>query len=319
MLLKILPLIFLLFTSNIFAQKITANWMGILYKDHSNILLSDIIIPGTHDSATYTINKKSPFPSDAPKFFKAAKKTVAKMSKTQNKDIYTQLLRGNRYLDLRITDYQNKLFIVHGMLGVELETVLKDIRKFTIKYPREIIIIDFQKMPKAEYFSMLHELVQKYLGDFLYFRKIDPVKITFKHLWRNQRSILPVMDGDEFIKIYPRYFKRSAFLKSDWANTTKRNILEQKLKKFLEDQDLTKFHVGYLTLTPDTKYILKGIFSPKTNIYRLNKEVFNSPGEWLPKWKEEGIKLNIISVDFEADSNLFETVLRLNKEALRDQ
>jgi hypothetical protein len=110
-------LIFLcLFSTNLYAQKITANWMERLYQDHPDTRLRDIIIPGTHDSATHEINKKSPLPEDAPGFFKIAKRTVANMSKTQKNDIYGQLLRGSRYLDLRVTDYKNKLYIVCGCL-----------------------------------------------------------------------------------------------------------------------------------------------------------------------------------------------------------
>ncbi len=315
--LKILPLLVFLISSNLFAQKITANWMGRLYQDHPDTRLRDIIIPGTHDSATYNIYKNSPFPAGTSKLFKLAKKTVANMSKTQNKDIYWQLLRGVRYLDLRVTDYQNELYIVHGMISVDLETVLKDIRKFRKEYPREIIFIDFQKMPKPKYFSKLHELIQKYLGEFLYFRKIAPANLSFKHFWRRGRSILAIMNNANFVKTYHGYFNRAGFLKSDWANTIIRPTLKLKLKKFFKEQGPEKFHVGYFTLTPNTKYIVKGVFRKrKYNAYKLNKKIFNSPGKWLPDWAGQDIKMNIIAVDFEAESNLVGTVLRLNKEAL---
>ncbi|RLA63089.1 MAG: hypothetical protein DRQ88_12885 [Epsilonproteobacteria bacterium] len=316
--LKVLILMLLVFSSSTFAQKITANWMGRLYGEHSDTKLRAILIPGTHDSATYAINKKSPFPKDAPKFFKIAKKTVAIMSKTQNEDIYEQLLRGNRYLDLRITDYNNKLYIVHGMISIDLETVLKDIRRFSELYPREVIFVDFQKMPKPVYYPQLHQLVQKYLGNLMYFRDIKPKDLRFHHLWRKRKNILSIMNSSKFTKSYQGYFNRDDFLISNWANTTVKSTLKSKLKKSLEDQNLNKFHVGSLTLTPDTKYIIKGIFlKKKYNIYRLSEQVFNSPGEWLPQWRKKGVKMNIISVDFEEESNLMGTVLRLNKEALR--
>ena len=307
-----------LFSTNLYAQKITANWMGRLYQDHPDTALRDIIIPGTHDSATYKINKKSPFPEGAPGFFKIAPRTVANMSKTQKNDIYVQLLRGSRYLDLRVTDYKSKLYIVHGMLSVDLETVLKDIRKFSNLYPREIIIVDFQKMPKPKFHQELHLLIQKYLGEFIYFRKMAPNKLTFKHLWRRGRSLLPVMNSLDFPKKYHGYFNRSDFLRSDWANTTDENKLKTELKKrFLEIQNTKKLHVGYFTLTPNSKFIAKGIFAKrKYNIFRLNEKIFNSPGTWLPKWKKEGIKMNIVAVDFEGHSNLVGTILRLNKEDL---
>ena len=39
------------------------NWMGDLKDDIWNKKLSEIVIPGTHDSGTYCINKKSKFVS----------------------------------------------------------------------------------------------------------------------------------------------------------------------------------------------------------------------------------------------------------------
>ena len=310
-------ILFCLFSTNLYAQKITANWMGRLYENHPETKLRDIIIPGTHDSATHKINKKSPFAADASKLFKIAPKTVANMSKTQKNDIYVQLLRGSRYLDLRVSDYKNKLYIVHGMLSVDLETVLIDIRKFSEMYPREIIIIDFQKMPKPEFHQQLHLLIQKYLGNALYFREIEPSKLTFEHLWRRGRSQLAVMNNLEFTKKYHGYFNRNEFLKSDWANTTDENILKTKLKDSFKNQDLKKFHVGYFTLTPDSKFIVKGIFAKrKYNIFRLNSKIFKAPAIWLPKWQKEGIKMNIVAVDFEGQSNLVGTILSLNLKAL---
>jgi hypothetical protein len=203
------------------------------------------------------------------------------------------------------------------MLSVELETVLKDIRKFSNLYPREIIIVDFQKMPKPEFQQELHQLIQKYLGNSLYFRQIEPNKLTFEHLWRRGRSQIAVMNSLDFSNKYHGYFNRDDFLKSDWANTTDENILKTKLKKFFKNQNIKKFHVGYFTLTPDSKFIAKGIFAKrKYNIFRLNEKIFNFPGIWLPKWKKEGIKMNIVAVDFEGHSNLVGTILRLNKEDL---
>ena len=40
------------------------NWMGDLKDDIWNKKLNEIVIPGTHDSGTYCINKKSKFVSN---------------------------------------------------------------------------------------------------------------------------------------------------------------------------------------------------------------------------------------------------------------
>ena len=83
-----------------------------------DLKLRDVVIPGTHDSASSTIQKMQPF---------------AAIGRTQNVSCYGQLQRGARYLDIRVGggDGPTDISIFHGFLrGGKLFAVLDDITRF---------------------------------------------------------------------------------------------------------------------------------------------------------------------------------------------
>lgn len=99
----------------------SASWMSSINGD---TLLTDLIIPGSHDSATHD---------------------MMWMARTQDKTVYNQLLSGTRYLDLRVTKDVGRLVICHGIIkGMELSGVLDEIVSFLDAHAQEGLILDFQ-------------------------------------------------------------------------------------------------------------------------------------------------------------------------------
>lgn len=99
----------------------TMNWM-------SNIVdstrVKDIVIPGSHDSGTSTLNW---------------------LGSTQDVDTATQLEMGVRYFDLRVRKKDDELRIFHGPLtGAEFEPILTGFKTFLAGHPTETVILDFQ-------------------------------------------------------------------------------------------------------------------------------------------------------------------------------
>lgn len=117
-----------------------------------NVPLDLVIIPGTHDSATYCIKE-----------FKA-------YSVTQSLTIYQQLELGIRYLDIRLCyskDIPSSLFICHGILTCKLtfDKVMDSIIKFLNNNPSEGIILKVQnerKLFKDQINKLLIEIFLKY-------------------------------------------------------------------------------------------------------------------------------------------------------------
>lgn len=116
----------------------SADWMSM---QSGNVLLSELNIPGTHDSATQYV--QLPF-----------------FSKCQSMDIRTQLEDGYRYLDIRLgiedTKSGKKLALMHGFTycrngfwpfsgHLYLESVLEDCYGFLDEHPGETIIFVVKK------------------------------------------------------------------------------------------------------------------------------------------------------------------------------
>lgn len=98
----------------------TRNWMG---KLPDYMRLSDLSIPGTHDTASY--NYGGP------------------IVRTQAWDMTDQLKAGIRFLDIRIRNVNGKFRTVHGSvdLRMELDTVLDDIQAFLEEHPTETVLM----------------------------------------------------------------------------------------------------------------------------------------------------------------------------------
>lgn len=109
--------------------------------------LSEISIPGTHDSMAFRSNL--PFRD---------------VVRTQTMDLEEQLLSGIRYLDIRVS-YEGDYFKCrHGAidLGYNFEDVLKIIQEYLSNYPTETIIMRFKQEHTSATDSEMLELFNKY-------------------------------------------------------------------------------------------------------------------------------------------------------------
>lgn len=117
-----------------------SNWMKSI-KD--NALLTDVVIPGSHDSGTYGM----PW-----------------VTETQTYSIKEQLNTGVRYFDIRVNKLsEDKYVTFHDISnGVDFEPILKDIKDFLLTNKEETLILDFQHFKnKAE--DGVKTLIDQYL------------------------------------------------------------------------------------------------------------------------------------------------------------
>jgi hypothetical protein len=102
--------------------------MGNLIQSVPDIKLGEMVIPGTHDSASYSIE---PY------------KLYSAVGRTQNVSVLEQLHRGTRFLDLRLAGYGNDISIFHGCLkGCKFERILDEILVFCQDFPGEFLIVN---------------------------------------------------------------------------------------------------------------------------------------------------------------------------------
>jgi hypothetical protein len=117
-------------------QKIsTQTWMGDLQNVIGNRSLAELIIPGSHDAASWNIPMLG----------------GTQRSQTQSREIYEQLRSGSRYLDLRFfagCDGVWRGFHGGDTTSAELLAVLDDINRFLDESPNEILVISLLSQPQ---------------------------------------------------------------------------------------------------------------------------------------------------------------------------
>lgn len=138
-----------------------------------HILLRNICLPGTHNSGAYELSDTlthgltnaaetiisqlqciadkisnieltkigPPHLSPFDWVFDAALPAFKGLLQTVDRNITTQLDNGIRLLDLRILYKDNKFYVVHGLVVVEISEVLKQIKGFLSSTEGEILYV----------------------------------------------------------------------------------------------------------------------------------------------------------------------------------
>ena len=266
------------------------NWMNDV-PDH--IPLSQITIPGTHNSCAFT---------------------GGVMAVTQTWSIPLQLRAGLRYFDLRLRRYNKQLRFYHGIMNqcMGFEEVLCEFNAFLKEYPSETIIMAVQE----EYNKCCTETSMAQLFS-EYTKAYEDVIVQYKGK--------DVLIGDIrgkilFVKAFHILATRitNFNVQNDWVVNFPSSIKDKKrkikrhLNKAIVDVNSTKIYVNYLSGSSD--YIL---VTPEKNAYQTNKVVFrfkgrlgivlaDFPGEELidhllaqndftegnyPRQREEGVKI----------------------------
>lgn len=121
------------------ADKKLSSWMGEIENDR---LISEIIMPGSHDAGT-----------DGMIWF----------AETQSYSLKEQLLCGARYFDVRVNYHKGEYVIFHSIInGAKFIPILQDIKDFIVSNPTEVILLDFQHF-KGDSQSGVYQLIEEYL------------------------------------------------------------------------------------------------------------------------------------------------------------
>lgn len=121
------------------ADEYYSNWMMDL---DDGYLLSEIVIPGSHDAGT---------------------KGMVWLGETQCYTVKEQLLSGVRYFDLRVNKHEGEYVIFHSVInGTEFIPILQDIQNFIEQNPTEVLLLDFQHF-SGDSQEGVFELINEYL------------------------------------------------------------------------------------------------------------------------------------------------------------
>lgn len=189
-------------------RRYSNNWMEQIQSQITDRPLNRIAIPGTHDSATYSISNTSEFAPDDQLHLSSygiasdvLKETYTHYSVTQSNTILQQLEAGIRYLDIRVATYGSNnqdIRITHGMWGTSVDDVISQLDTFLRANTKEIVIASFKYntsgilTPSSKYF-LLQKLTAAF-GDLLAPPSYGAA-VTPGRLWRDGKRLVVLLDG----------------------------------------------------------------------------------------------------------------------------
>ena len=130
-----------------------------------NIKLSQLTIPGTHDSCSFQI--------------KGIANIISYAAKTQSWNLEEQMKAGLRYFDIRLRSYYNTLHCFHGPVDLisKFDSVLKTAADFLEKNKSETIIMQIvSEYDDKECSKSMEEMYEEYITSY---KKIINMMETF--------------------------------------------------------------------------------------------------------------------------------------------
>uniref|UniRef100_A0A914V4P8 Uncharacterized protein n=1 Tax=Plectus sambesii TaxID=2011161 RepID=A0A914V4P8_9BILA len=121
-------------------------WMSELPPELTAKPLVNLIIPGSHDSFTKTLDKDGPIANDRPDWFRfiqwlpGIKSIIYRWTLTQHLSTIEQLEQGVRYFDFRLSRPPHDLTaikVLHGLYGSGIGLIFADIFVYLQQHPRE--------------------------------------------------------------------------------------------------------------------------------------------------------------------------------------
>jgi hypothetical protein len=307
----------------------TPDWMADLARGIGNVPLRKVLLPGTHDSGTATMNASSTIVSSDPitgwlaKLFGEAGEEILPMvawrfARTQALDIATQLTAGVRYFDLRVwLDPAGRYQLVHALTGECLNDVLPQVRGFLDAHPGEVVILDVQHLidfPDAQAVADLVAFIHATLGTRLAPRDFGR-DVTLNQLLHDQdrrQVIMPFKYDDQFVSSYPDLWYRAnaatSCLASPYRSVNTSAGLTARMRE-LARVDYRKFFVLQAVLTfawTDIRSALslEGFVVPATQALVRDS---------LRDLAQLG-NLNVVMVDFFEQTDLVGKCIDLNQE-----
>ena len=243
-----------------------ADWMSRNAALLSGRKLAQLILPGAHDAASYSLRPDSrACPSRIDVRASLVAFFMAARARAQDASIAAQLRAGVRYLDLRVCalrDPAGRTSYVthHTFLGAPLGDVLDDVDAFTRAHPREIVILDFQDLNgfRPADRSALQAQLERRFGDRMLRTTANPAAATMAEVWKQGASLVVVMDAAQ---PSPHIFDRAAMLESRWFNAQSVSMLER-LATALRPVP-ARLHVLQWQLTPGE---LEFLFHPTSTL-----------------------------------------------------
>ncbi|XP_055590079.1 PI-PLC X domain-containing protein 2-like [Uranotaenia lowii] len=286
-----------------FCTKLYPSWMYDLRFHLGRFRIRELFIPGSHDSAAYNDG------SINPNVF------LNRYALAQDDTIRQQLLRGVRYLDLRI-GYEKLLnpqfWTAHGVVRWRpLINDLEQVRNFA-KETQEIIILDMHQFEYGLNNSSIHdqlvEIFYNTLSDVLVSPSIG-WNGTLQDIWSSGRNVILSYNNIEVVNKYPKLLWPP--IEQKWANVRDVNLLLSYLtevhRQLAENKTSFQPVADMAELTPTIVGIITGTdLDLRTTADQVNPRLHDRYfGEFCST-------ANIVAVDFLQGTSVVDAAIHCN-------
>lgn len=277
------------------------NWME---RIRDNKLLTELALPGTHDSSTYT--------------------SILPFVKTQVLTFSEQLSYGIRFFDIRLRHSKNIFTLCHGSvnLGLTFSDFLDAVTKFLGEHPSEVVLFRLKEdqAPGNNTRSM-----RETLGEYLDTYKSAYLKKTYTSLSLGEArgKFLIISDNYEF---HYHGIAYNHFHKQDVYSLTTNWDLYHKWEKIREHLDIARngdkwrFYINYLSASGGSLpyfvasgHIFSGTSSPRLAT-GLTTPFFNS---YYPDFPRVHCIKSFCSIAFEGTNTLARDYILKNQQHKR--
>ncbi|XP_055603736.1 PI-PLC X domain-containing protein 2-like [Uranotaenia lowii] len=285
-----------------YCMKLYPTWMNDLKVHLGRFRIRELFIPGTHDSTSYNTGLINPI------------SLIHKYGITQYDNIRQQLLRGVRYIDLRVgyTPLIRPFFwSAHGALNWRQLTVdLDQIRQFALE-TKEIIIVDMHNIENganfAEVNDKLVQLLNNSLGDVMASPRIG-WNGKLQDIWNSGRTVLVSYNNGDVVQKYPNLVWPE--IQQKWPNVQNIENLYSYLTSFRNQQASPNSVQPFADMAEFTPTVL-GVVTGKDPGLRASADLVNPHvNQWY--FNDFGPTANIVAVDFLRGTSIVDAAIYWN-------
>jgi uncharacterized repeat protein (TIGR02543 family) len=266
-----------------------------------NVRVVDIAMLGAHDAFTHSISKDSPWNPVDPNyldnknniFFKWFEGTVKSQtttySKAQSLGAYDLAGNGVRLFDVRLVYTNGTWYTEHGLISDTFESYLKGVLQFMSNYPRELIVLDIQRIyTNGSNLSALYSFISgvsyngRTLFDYIpYNVSSKPLgSLTYGDAVTDKAGAVLLIAGYSNLKAYDR----NAGVRAAWANTDNMNTLVNAINteyntvnnNFASYSNL--FRINQAQRTPQISWtdVMGGVFGSSYSLLEMGTDTNNA-------------------------------------------
>jgi len=289
--------------------KIQPRWVEDMKEDGIDVgrlQLHSLFIPGSHNAGAY--NKFTSYTDDT---------VLLRYSVNQGEDIWTQLLFGMRYLDLRVSYYEDtpeKFWLVHDFVKQNpLYEAVHAVKRF-LRLTQEPVIMDFHRFPfgfdgddQAARHEELVRYLQEELGEFMAPDWMGRNRqTTLNDLWDLNRTLIVTYQADT---VESRHEMLWPEVIHAWGNTRDASRLFRFLNRSMgQKRSATFLWVAMTHLTPSPMDV---IWNLSGGIRKLNNDIARGVSKWYrDTWWQEA---NIVATDFFLSHDLVDVAREVNE------